>query len=72
MAAAAWVGLPPHCSHSNFFFADVDISTVLATFFAGGKPNGLNLPGQALLSALTPTVRDLFGELKLRLSLRLG
>ena len=32
VAAAALVERPPHCSHSNFIFADVDISKVLATF----------------------------------------
>ena len=34
VAAAAWCDPPPHCSHSNFIFADVDISNVLATFCA--------------------------------------
>ena len=32
VAAAACMGGPPHCSHSNIIFANVDISKVLATF----------------------------------------
>ena len=37
VAAAALVGGPPHCSHSIPFFENVDISKVLATFFANAK-----------------------------------
>ena len=32
VAAAAWMGSQPHCSHGNIIFADVDISKVLTTF----------------------------------------
>ena len=41
VAAAALVERPPHCSHSNFIFADVDISKVLATFFVDLEARGL-------------------------------
>ena len=35
MAAAALMGGPSRCSHSNIIFGNVDISKVLVTFFAG-------------------------------------
>ena len=37
VAAAALVERPPHCSHSITFFVNVNISKVLATFFAGAE-----------------------------------
>ena len=43
VAAAALVGGPPHFSHSNFIVADVDISNVLATFFANAERHSLGM-----------------------------
>ena len=64
VAAAACMGGPPHCSHSNIFFANVDISKVLATFFVNAEARAAQFHLRALLPARTPTVKDLFGEFR--------
>ena len=63
VAAAAWVGLAPHCSHSITFFENVDISKVLATFFVGAETRRQ----KNLRPAFNPpephsSLRYLFGE----------
>ena len=65
MAAAALVGGPPHCSHSNIIFVNVDISKVLATFFANAK-RGTQLgedSGNEQYLHQNPYSQSLFGEL---------
>ena len=62
VAAAACMGGPPHCSHSNFIFADVDISKVLATFFVDLEARGLAKLSPALNSARTPLCKHCLGK----------
>ena len=48
MAAAACTDRPPHCSHSNIIFVNVDISKVLATFFVVLEARWVDEPSLAL------------------------
>ena len=58
MAAAALMGLPPHCSHSITLFVNVVKTNVLATFLVISEARSCG-PYQR---ARTPLVQALFGE----------
>ena len=62
VTAAALMGGPPNCSHSNIIFVNVDISKVLATFFANAAPHFGPGFGNEHYSRQNPIVQALFGE----------